>query len=170
MDTCTKPGSDGTTSMTLAPLALGEKLAAIVSLPPVPLGRDAGCGAPQSTRREAMIPTPRQQGVAGEEAKPGTPSWSWARLLGRVVALARARGDPQDAPPAEARGRPAAACPCPCAPRNVRWGCRSLRRRAGLRWRRARSDGVAPPSERLPSRWPSAFPTALPAACPPGHR
>jgi len=43
VDTCTKPGSDGTTSMTLAPLALGEKLAAIVPLPPVPLGRDAGC-------------------------------------------------------------------------------------------------------------------------------
>ena len=34
-----------------------------------------------------MIPTPRQQGVDGEEAKTGTPSWSWARLLGRVCAL-----------------------------------------------------------------------------------
>jgi hypothetical protein len=31
-----------------------------------------------------MIPTLRQQGVDGEEAKTGTPSWSRARLLGRV--------------------------------------------------------------------------------------
>jgi hypothetical protein len=37
--------------------------------------------------RGAIIPTPRQQGVDGEEAKPDTPSWNWARLLGRVFAL-----------------------------------------------------------------------------------
>jgi hypothetical protein len=43
--------------------------------------------APHSTLREAIIPTPRQQGVDGEEAKTGTPYWSWARLLGRVFAL-----------------------------------------------------------------------------------
>jgi hypothetical protein len=43
--------------------------------------------APHSTLREAIIPTPRQQGVDGEEAQTGTPSWSWARLLGRVFAL-----------------------------------------------------------------------------------
>jgi len=36
---------------------------------------------------EAIIPTPRQQGVDGAEAKTGTPYWSWARLLGRVFAL-----------------------------------------------------------------------------------
>lgn len=40
-----------------------------------------------------MIPTPRQQGVDGEEAKTGTPSWHWARLLGRVCALAMATGE-----------------------------------------------------------------------------
>jgi hypothetical protein len=34
-----------------------------------------------------MIPTPRQQGVDGEEAQTGPPSWNWARLLGRVCAL-----------------------------------------------------------------------------------
>jgi len=64
-----------------------EKLAAIVPLPRVHLVRYAGCLAPHSTLREAIIPTPRQQGVDGEEAKTGTPSWSWARLLGRVFAL-----------------------------------------------------------------------------------
>ncbi|HSX80823.1 MAG TPA: hypothetical protein VLQ80_19915 [Candidatus Saccharimonadia bacterium] len=56
-------------------------------LPRVHLVRYAGCLAPHSTLREAIIPTPRHQGVDGEEAKTGPPSWSWARLLGRVCAL-----------------------------------------------------------------------------------
>ena len=85
--TFTKPWSDGTTGITLSPLELLEKLAAIVPLPRVHLVRYAGCLAPHSTLREAIIPTPRQQGVDGEEAQTGTPSWSWARLLGRVFAL-----------------------------------------------------------------------------------
>jgi hypothetical protein len=37
--------------------------------------------------REAIIPTPRQQGVEGNEAKTGSTRWSWARLLGRVFDL-----------------------------------------------------------------------------------
>ena len=37
--------------------------------------------------REAIIPTPRQQGGDEDEAKTGTPSWGWARLLGCVFAL-----------------------------------------------------------------------------------
>jgi len=85
--TFTKPWSDGTTGMTLSPLELLEKLAALVPLPRVHLVRYAGCLAPHSKLREAIIPTPRQQGVDGDEAKTGTPSWSWARLLGRVFAL-----------------------------------------------------------------------------------
>jgi Putative transposase len=85
--TFTKPWSDDTTGITLSPLELLEKLAAIVPLPRVHLVRYTGCLAPYSTLREAIIPTPRQQGVDGEEAKTGTPSWSWARLLGRVFAL-----------------------------------------------------------------------------------
>jgi hypothetical protein len=40
--------------------------------------------APHSTLRAAIIPTPRQQGVDGDASKTGTPSWHWARLLGRV--------------------------------------------------------------------------------------
>ena len=63
-----------------------EKLAAIVPLPRVHLVRYGGCLAPHSTLRAAIIPTPRQQGVDGEEAKTGTPYWNWARLLGRVFA------------------------------------------------------------------------------------
>ena len=85
--TFTKPWSDGTTGITLSPLELVEKLAAIVPLPRVHLVRYAGCLAPHSTLREAIIPTPRQQGVEGEEAQTGTPSWRWARLLGHVFAL-----------------------------------------------------------------------------------
>src|SRR5262245_36606472 len=83
----TKPWSDGTTGITLSPLELLEKLAAIVPLVLVNLVLYAGCLAPHSPLREAIIPTPRQQGVDGEEAKTGPPSWSWARLLGCVFAL-----------------------------------------------------------------------------------
>ena len=38
-----------------------------------------------SKLRDAIIPTPRQQGVDGEEAQTGTPSWSWVRLLGACL-------------------------------------------------------------------------------------
>ena len=41
--TFTKPWSDDTTGMTLSPLELSEKLAAIVSLPRAHLVRYAGC-------------------------------------------------------------------------------------------------------------------------------
>jgi hypothetical protein len=64
-----------------------EKLAAIVPLPRAHLVRYAGCLAPHSTLRAAIIPTPRQQGVDGKNTKTGTPYWSWARLLGRVFDL-----------------------------------------------------------------------------------
>jgi hypothetical protein len=33
------------------------------------------------------LPSPRQQGVDGNEARTGTPRWSWAWLLGRVFDL-----------------------------------------------------------------------------------
>jgi hypothetical protein len=82
-----RPWSDGTTGLKLAPLELLEKLAAIGPLPRAPLVRSAGCLAPQSTLRAAIIPTPRQQGVEGEKTKAGTPDWRWARLLGRVFHL-----------------------------------------------------------------------------------
>jgi hypothetical protein len=83
----TKPWSDGTTGIKLSPLELLEKLAAVVPLPRAHLVRYAGCLAPHSKLRAAIIPTPRQQGVDGNEAKTGTPSWNWARLLGRVFDL-----------------------------------------------------------------------------------
>jgi len=86
MYTFTRPWSDGTTGSTLSPLELLEKLAAIVPLPRVHLVRYAGCLAPHSQLPGAMIPTPRQQGVDGNEANTGAPRWNWARLLGRVFA------------------------------------------------------------------------------------
>src|ERR671934_215527 len=85
--TFTHPWSDGTTGIRLAPLELLEKLAALVPLPYVHLVRYGGCLAPHSALREAIRPTPRQQGLDGEEAHPGTPYWPWARLLGRVFGL-----------------------------------------------------------------------------------
>ena len=86
----TTPWSDGTTGTTLSPLELLEKLAAIVPLPRAHLVRYAGCLAPHSKLRDAIIPTPRQQGVDGNETRTGTPRWSWASLLGRVFDLAMA--------------------------------------------------------------------------------
>lgn len=58
--TFTKPWSDGTTGITLSPLELLEKLAAIVPLPRVHLVRYGGCLAPHSQLRGTIIPTPRQ--------------------------------------------------------------------------------------------------------------
>lgn len=60
----------------------------------------AGCLAPNSKLRAQLIPTPRQRGGGGEEAKTKAtlrphsgaeaPYWSWARLLGRIFNLAMA--------------------------------------------------------------------------------
>jgi len=71
--TFTKPWSDGTTSVTLSPLELLEKLAALVPLPRVHLVRYGGCLAPHSHLRRALTPTPRQQGVDEEETDTGAP-------------------------------------------------------------------------------------------------
>jgi len=72
----TKPWSDGTTGITLSPVELLEKLAAIVPLPRVHLVRYAGCLAPHSQLRGAIIPTLRQQGVDEGDVGTGTPRWS----------------------------------------------------------------------------------------------
>jgi Putative transposase/Transposase zinc-binding domain len=85
--TFTHPWSDGTTGITLSPLELLEKLAALVPLPHVHLVRYGGCLAPHSHLRGAILPTPRQQGLDEPEACPASPRWSWARLLQRVFAL-----------------------------------------------------------------------------------
>ena len=85
--TFTHPWSDGTTGIRLSPLELLEKLAALVPLPRVHLVRYGGCLAPHCHLREAIIPTPRQQGVDGKETRTETPYWHWARLLGRMFDL-----------------------------------------------------------------------------------
>jgi hypothetical protein len=82
-----RPWSDGTTGIKLSPLELLEKLAALVPQPHAHLVRYGGCLGPHSKLRPAIIPTPRQQGVGGDESKTGTPYWNWARLLGRVFDL-----------------------------------------------------------------------------------
>src|SRR5262249_56364318 len=89
--TFTHPWSDGTTGITLSPLDLLEKLAALVPLPRVHLVRYGGCVAPHSHLRGAIIPTPRQQGVEDEATDTGSLRWSWAQLLQRVFALDIAR-------------------------------------------------------------------------------
>ena len=81
----TRPWSDGTTGIKLAPLELLEKWAALVPLPRAHLLRYGGNLAPHSKLRAVIIPTPRQQGVDGGESR--TPYWNWARLLGCVFDL-----------------------------------------------------------------------------------
>jgi len=83
----TTPWSDGTTGITLSPVELVEKLAALVPLPRVHLVWYGGCLAPHSSLHGAITPTPRQQGVEGDDATTESPRWSWARLLKRVFAL-----------------------------------------------------------------------------------
>jgi hypothetical protein len=85
--TFTQLWSDGTTGITLSPLELLEKLAALVPLPRVHLVRYGGCLAPHSRLRGAITPTPRQQGGEEPEASNAAPHWSWAHLLKRVFAL-----------------------------------------------------------------------------------
>jgi len=85
--TFTHPWSDGTTGIRLSPLELLEKLVALVPLPHVHLVRYGGCLAPHSHLRAAILPTPRQQGLDGEEMPRSTPYWLWASLLKRVFAL-----------------------------------------------------------------------------------
>ena len=137
--TFNRPWSDGTTGIKLSPLELLEKLAAIVPLPRVHLVRYAGCLAPHSKLRDAIIPTPRQQGVDGEEAKTGTPYWHWARLLGRDLCIWIWRpsvlppwltpdhcrhhpgvGDHAHPASSQAGLRPTSHCPCPLSPRDIR--------------------------------------------------
>ena len=87
----THPWSDDTTGITLSPLELLEKLAALVPLPRAYLVRYDGCLAPHNHLRGAVIPILRQQGVEDEETDTGSPHWSWARLLKRVFAVDMAR-------------------------------------------------------------------------------
>src|SRR5215470_10129308 len=56
--TFTHPWSDGTTGITLSPLELLEKLAALIPLPHVHLVRYGGCLAPHSHLRGTILPTP----------------------------------------------------------------------------------------------------------------
>jgi hypothetical protein len=60
---------------------------ATILLPRLHLVRYAGCLAPHSQLRGAIIPTAALAGCKWDEANTGTPRWSWARLLGRVRAL-----------------------------------------------------------------------------------
>jgi Putative transposase len=89
--TFTHPWSDGTTGIRLSPLELLEKLAALVPLPHVHLVRYGGCLAPHSHLRGAIIPTPRQQGLAEPEVCRSWPRWRWARRLQRVFDVDMAR-------------------------------------------------------------------------------
>jgi hypothetical protein len=79
----TTPWSNGTTGITLSPVELLEKLAALVPLPQVNRVRYGGCLAPHSSLRGAITPTPRQQGGEGDDTMTESPCWSWGAFTGR---------------------------------------------------------------------------------------
>jgi hypothetical protein len=101
-----------------------------------PAGCGWGGGADWHTFLE-LGQAPRTCGCSGYGHVSAATVWAEGALRPSLVASGSAahdrrhhpgRGDPQDAPPSEARGRLAAACPCPGSPSNVRLGCLSLRR------------------------------------------
>src|SRR5262249_12447743 len=87
------------------------------------------------------------EGSAARCAVTAASAWRPSLLLSGSAAHYRrhppSRGDPEDAPPSETHGRPAADRPGSCSPSNVRLSCLRLRRRTWSRWRRARSGGVS---------------------------
>ncbi len=87
LSTFTHPWSNDTTGITLSPVELLEKLAALVPQPRLHQVRYGGCLAPHSTLRAAITPTPRQQGTEEPEGSTASPNGTWAQLLKRVFAL-----------------------------------------------------------------------------------
>src|SRR5262245_15270734 len=59
----------------------------------IPVSCVLSCAVRSNSSRAVCtaIPTPRQQGVDEEKTDTGSPRWSWARLLKRVVAVDIAR-------------------------------------------------------------------------------
>jgi len=133
------------------------------------------------------IPPPRQQGVGGEEANTGTPRWSWARRLGRVLALDMAtcplcrRGalrlmatiTHEAVITRLLRHLHLASVPPPLAPARSRqatfdWVASGPQRRVWARRRHARRGGFLRTCRRGVFQIPSqaAFQTACPEACP----
>jgi len=160
--TCTKPWSDGTTGITLSPVALLEKLAALVPLPRVHLVRlwrvsgaaqsaawgdhpDAaptGCG--WASYHDSVVSLELGAAAAasvcpGSDALPVLSAWR---------APDHCRHHPRGAehvdPPASAPGvHPTSPCPRPFSPRDVRLGGLSSRHRMWPRGRRACDGGVS---------------------------
>ena len=71
--TFTRSWSDGTTGIKLSPLELLEELTALIPPPRVYQVRYSRCLAPHSKLRVVIVPTPRQQGVAGPQARSDSP-------------------------------------------------------------------------------------------------
>ena len=88
--TFTRAWSDGTRGITLSPLELLEKLAALVPPPRAHQVRYSGWLAAHSKLRSAISPTSCQQGLKAA-ASPASSRWGWARLLKRVFAIDRER-------------------------------------------------------------------------------
>jgi hypothetical protein len=130
------------------------------------------------TRRATLVPTARQQGVAGDESSSGAARGNWARLRQRVFALALATGpvwsardatphrrhhpwtgDPEDPAPSATLCRPTSHHPRACLPSHRRRGL-SLRPAASGR---ACGWGGVPWCVLSERRWPALMARLTPA-------
>jgi hypothetical protein len=76
--------SDGSTALLLDPLALLERLAALVPPPRRPLLAYHGLLAPRSAWRAALVPKPARSDAGADAGARPARRWPWARLLQRV--------------------------------------------------------------------------------------
>src|SRR5262249_41755758 len=135
-----RPWSDGTTGIKLSPLELLEKLSALVPLPRVHLVRYAGCLAPHSTLRDAIVPAaaPTGCGRRGNEdgntllevdAAAGTgiwPGYGHMSVLPAWLTPDHYRhhpgvGDHAHLASSQASVRSTSHCTCPLSPRDIRF-------------------------------------------------
>lgn len=86
--TLKKPYDDGTTAISLSPMELMERLAALVPRPKIHLTRFSGVFAPHYKYRALVVPKPpkREEQVVND-AQPSKSRIAWARLLKRVFAI-----------------------------------------------------------------------------------
>jgi hypothetical protein len=149
------------TGITLSPLELLEKLAALVPLPRVHLVWYGSCLAPHSRLHTATTLPPHQQSVEEPEASRTVPRWSWPGLLKRVFDLDTATcpfcqrgalricrhhprgGNHADTAASEACGLPVPHRSNPFSPRNFGLGGLSSRPRSWPRRRRTCNGGGA---------------------------
>ena len=86
--TLKKTYDDGTTAISMSPIELMERLAALVPRPKIHLTRFSGVFAPHYKHRAMVVPKPpKPKEPAVNDVQPSKSRITWARLLKRVFAI-----------------------------------------------------------------------------------